>query len=265
MVAKHEALGRGIPPVNSDYAIPDGAELDVPYAAYERMERPADGFDTPEAWEKLNNLIASHKTLIMKSIGADNLEFHEEVEANGKPVVAFYWLPKGTSHDLFMATLELITYLCRKALELRRVDPTEHPVEDEQFIFSRFLHRIGMVGTTYKKQRKILMQNLGGSTWKKAVEARKVRKAEVQLDSMHLAVGCGTAPFQSPETFECVIHSLDGKLDEAEIIGSLDDQRYLARYKGIICSAIYNVFTGRFYVDDKYGVQPDSIVELLKA
>ena len=50
------------------------------------------------------------------------------------------------------------------------------------------------------------------------------------------------------------IHSLDGRLAEATIIDKLGDNRYIAEYGGVKCTAIFNPFVGRFYVDDKYGV-----------
>jgi len=43
-------------------------------------------------------------------------------------------------------------------------------------------------------------------------------------------------------------------LGEAEIIKSIGDNLYLAEYNGVKCTAIYNFFTGRYYVDDVYGV-----------
>jgi hypothetical protein len=43
-------------------------------------------------------------------------------------------------------------------------------------------------------------------------------------------------------------------LGEAEIVKSIGDNLYLAEYNGVKCTAIYNCFTGRYYVDDVYGV-----------
>jgi len=43
-------------------------------------------------------------------------------------------------------------------------------------------------------------------------------------------------------------------LGEAEIIKSIGDNLYLAKYNGVTCTAIFNFFTGRYYVDDVYGV-----------
>jgi len=60
-----------------------------------------------------------------------------------------------------------------------------------------------------------------------------------------------------PITEPMHIHSLDGQLAEATILEKIGDNRYLAEYNGVRCSAIYNPFVDRFYVDDKYGVIQD--------
>ena len=56
------------------------------------------------------------------------------------------------------------------------------------------------------------------------------------------------------------IHSLKDKandrhvLGEAEIIKNVGDNQFLAEYNGVKCTAIFNVFTGYYYVDDVFGV-----------
>ena len=63
---------------------------------------------------------------------------------------------------------------------------------------------------------------------------------------------------------EAYIHSLkDHKnnrhvLGQAEIIRQISDNLYLAEYNGIKCTAIFNCFTGRYYVDDVYGIWKES-------
>ena len=58
---------------------------------------------------------------------------------------------------------------------------------------------------------------------------------------------------------KCVIHSLNkdgqGNFAEATIIEQIGDNLYLADYNGVKCTAIFNVFTGYYYVDDLYGIQ----------
>ncbi len=60
------------------------------------------------------------------------------------------------------------------------------------------------------------------------------------------------------------IHSLKDRehdrnvLGEAEIIRKIGDNLYLAEYNGVRCTAIFNFFTGRYYVDDVYGIQKEA-------
>jgi hypothetical protein len=60
---------------------------------------------------------------------------------------------------------------------------------------------------------------------------------------------------------ECYIHSLkdneNGRnvLAEATIIKKIGDNLYLADYNGVTCTAIFNCFVGRYYVDDVYGLR----------
>ena len=60
------------------------------------------------------------------------------------------------------------------------------------------------------------------------------------------------------EKCECYIHSLKHEvtnvLGEATIIERIGDNDSLAEYNGVKCHAIYNPFSGRYFVDDVYGV-----------
>ena len=64
---------------------------------------------------------------------------------------------------------------------------------------------------------------------------------------------------------QCYIHSLQDKennrhvLGEATIIKSIGDNQYLADYNGVKCTAIFNFFTGHYYVDDVYGIQKQEV------
>ena len=59
---------------------------------------------------------------------------------------------------------------------------------------------------------------------------------------------------------EAYIHSLKdrktdtNKLGEADIIRQIGDNQFLAEYNGVRCTAIFNPFVGRYYVDDVYGI-----------
>ena len=56
------------------------------------------------------------------------------------------------------------------------------------------------------------------------------------------------------ETQDCIIHSLGGKIASATILRKIGDNQYEAEYNGIRCTAIFNFFTGYYYVDDVYGI-----------
>jgi len=46
-------------------------------------------------------------------------------------------------------------------------------------------------------------------------------------------------------------------LGEATILEEIGDNLYLAEVNGIKCTAIFNFFVGRYFVDDVYGVVKD--------
>lgn len=61
-----------------------------------------------------------------------------------------------------------------------------------------------------------------------------------------------------PFTDKCVIHSLNGELADATILEKRGDNSYIAEYNGVKCTAIFNPFSARYYVDDKYGIIRDA-------
>ena len=44
------------------------------------------------------------------------------------------------------------------------------------------------------------------------------------------------------------------ELDEVEIIEELPNNQYKAKYRGVLCTAIFNGFNCSYYVDDIYGI-----------
>ena len=62
---------------------------------------------------------------------------------------------------------------------------------------------------------------------------------------------------------QAYIHSLKDHMNnrhvlgEAEIIRCIGDNLYLAEINGVRCTAIFNFFTGAYYVDDVYGIQKE--------
>ena len=56
----------------------------------------------------------------------------------------------------------------------------------------------------------------------------------------------------TPFTEPMHIHSLNGQLRDATIIDKVGDNKYIAEYEGVKCTAIFNPFVGRYYVDDRF-------------
>ena len=52
---------------------------------------------------------------------------------------------------------------------------------------------------------------------------------------------------------DAMVNSLKG-LAEVEIVEHKDNNHCLARYNGKLCTAIFNPFSGYYYVDDIFGV-----------
>lgn len=52
---------------------------------------------------------------------------------------------------------------------------------------------------------------------------------------------------------QAMVHSLEA-VTEVTILEKTGDNQYVAEYNGTRCTAIFNPFSGLYYVDDVYGV-----------
>ena len=52
---------------------------------------------------------------------------------------------------------------------------------------------------------------------------------------------------------QAIIHSLNGNTDNAIILSHKDNNHCFAEYKGEVCTAIWNPFSGYYYIDDING------------
>lgn len=112
-----------------------------------------------QALAKLKNLISSKQTLIKKALGIEELPIKV-----GDEKVSFPWFEiKPADEDAVTAYSHLIYALCEMAKNQNRITATEKEVENEKYAFRCFLLRLGFIGEQYKKERKILLQNLSGS------------------------------------------------------------------------------------------------------
>ena len=78
--------------------------------------------------------------------------------------ITFAWLHGTITDKTAKAYAEFISKLCQMARTQKRVTAKEKIVDNEKYAFRCFLLRLGMIGNAYKESRKILLQNLTGSS-----------------------------------------------------------------------------------------------------
>lgn len=78
--------------------------------------------------------------------------------------ITFAWLHGTITDETAKAYAEFISKLCLMARTQNRVTAKEKIVDNEKYAFRCFLLRLGMIGSAYKESRKILLQNLTGSS-----------------------------------------------------------------------------------------------------
>ena len=78
--------------------------------------------------------------------------------------ITFAWLHGTITDETAKAYATFISKLCEMARTQKRVTAKEKIVDNEKYAFRCFLLRLGMIGSAYKVSRKILLQNLTGSS-----------------------------------------------------------------------------------------------------
>lgn len=107
----------------------------------------------------LTNLLDAKGNLIQKAlcIEATPIEISEEA-------VSFPWFSELPEPDAAKAYTHLISALCGMGVSQKRIAAKEKAVDNEKYAFRCLLLRLGFIGTEYKSERKILLQNLSGSS-----------------------------------------------------------------------------------------------------
>ena len=105
----------------------------------------------------LMKLLDAKGDLIKKALGISDIRIEMKEDR-----VAFPWFTEARPESA-MAYTNFIAALCRMSKEAKRVTATAKEVENEKYAFRCFLLRLGFIGAEYKKDRKILLQNLSGS------------------------------------------------------------------------------------------------------
>ena len=135
------------------------------------IEIPRDDF-TENAISNLEKIIRGKETLIKKALGVDTLPIEKTEDT-----IRFPWFTFETNPDEIKAYTHFITAICEMAKKQVRITSTEKEVENERYAFRCFLLRLGFIGPEYKKERKILLSKLTGSS---AFKSRVPKSEEVE-------------------------------------------------------------------------------------
>lgn len=114
----------------------------------------------------LNRLLEVKGSLIKKALGIKALPISIEED-----VVSFSWFEEMPGADEVKAYTHLIATLCKMSRNQKRINAREKAVDNEKYAFRCFLLRLGFIGVEFKSERKILLQNLSGSSAFKSVKA----------------------------------------------------------------------------------------------
>ena len=108
----------------------------------------------------LSNLIKSKQTLLKKALSVDE----ELTVIVTETEVAFSFFNASLNSDIALAYIVLSRLLMEQAKTLKYASPNEKPVDNEKYTFRCFLLRLGLIGDEYKQTRKILLNQLLGSS-----------------------------------------------------------------------------------------------------
>ena len=116
-------------------------------------------FLTETGRKNLDALLASKGKLIQKAFNIEKAAYTLTEET-----IKFAWFHGKIAEDTVRAYTDFISKLCEMAQRQKRAVAKEKPTENEKYAFRCFLLRLGMIGDAYKMSRKILLQNLTGSS-----------------------------------------------------------------------------------------------------
>jgi hypothetical protein len=119
---------------------------------------PAEFFTT-ETMQKLDRILESKGALIKKALNADRTTAERNIET-----VDFPWFDRILGADEAKVYTEFVSKLCQMAREQTRVLERETVTDNEKYSFRCFLLRLGYIGEEYKDARRMLLQNLSGSS-----------------------------------------------------------------------------------------------------
>ncbi len=131
-------------------------------------------FLTETGRKNLDALLASKGKLIQKAFNIEKAAYTLTEET-----IKFAWFHGKIAEDTVRAYTDFISKLCEMAQKQKRAVAREKPVENEKYAFRCFLLRLDMIGDDYKTSRKILLQNLTGSSAFKSGHRKEAASHEV--------------------------------------------------------------------------------------
>ena len=131
-------------------------------------------FLTETALKNLDALLASKGKLIQKAFNIEKAAYTLTDET-----IKFAWFHGKIAEDTVRAYTDFISKLCEMAQRQKRAVAKEKTVENEKYAFRCFLLRLGMIGDDYKMSRRILLQNLTGSSAFKSGHRKEAASHEV--------------------------------------------------------------------------------------
>ena len=111
-------------------------------------------------------LLEAKGSLIKKALGLENLP----IEVTEDQVNFPWWDTMPEDFEEITTYTNFLAALCRMSKEQKRITAKEKAVDNEKYAFRCFLLRLGFIGAEYKKDRKILLKNLTGSSAFKATK-----------------------------------------------------------------------------------------------
>ncbi len=108
----------------------------------------------------LTKLLEAKGSLIKKALNLDALP----VEVAEDKVDFPWWDTMPEDFEEITAYTNFLAALCKMSKEQKRITAKEKTVDNEKYAFRCFLLRLGFIGAEYKKDRKILLKNLTGSS-----------------------------------------------------------------------------------------------------
>lgn len=122
------------------------------------IQLPREQF-TDEQLENLQKLIHGKESLLKQALGIEELPVKITEEK-----ILFPWFPLPLETEEIEAYFKLIVALGEMAQNAKRVILKDKEVENQKYAFRCFLLRLGLVGPECKKERKVLLKNLAGSS-----------------------------------------------------------------------------------------------------